>query len=188
MDRLNAVVKDRRGAHARRKLAMPQWPGTGMTIGTVVALLVLPSTVARAEVSGQLIVDGNPVKIATAYAYAIQGTFDPKTQDVVVVLCDVPVPPSAQRDADARIKVSKTGKLHCVEQTIEGDKTVLGFAVLHERFEPFLRGSSSYHKFEAKTFDGKTIAGRIRTSRPESFGNVPYSYDIAFSVPIAPLK
>ena len=167
---------------------MPRWPRTWITIGTAVALLVLPSAVARAAVSGEVVVDGKPVKIATAYAYAIQGAFDPKTQDVVVVLCDVPVPPAAQRDADARVKVSKTGKLHCVEQTIEADKTVLSFAVLHERFDPFLRGSSSYHKFEAKAFDAKTIAGRARTSRPESFGNVPYSYDITFSVPIAPLK
>jgi hypothetical protein len=167
---------------------MSNWLGTWITIGMAVALVVGPSAVARAGVSGELVVDGKPIKIATAYAYAVKGTFDPKAQDVVVVLCDVAVPPAAQRDADARIKISKEGKLHCVEQTIEADKTVLGFAVLHERFEPFLRGSSSYHKFEAKTFDGKTVAGHSRTSRPESFGNVPYSYDITFSVPIAPLK
>jgi hypothetical protein len=167
---------------------MSNRPGTWITITTAVACLAGASAVARGEVSGELVVDGKPIKTATAYAYAVKGTFDPKAQDVVVVLCDVPVPPAAQRDADARIKISKEGKLHCVEQTIEADKTVLGFAVLHERFDPFLRGSSSYHKFEAKTFDGKTIAGRVRTSRPESFGNVPYSYDITFSVPIAPLR
>jgi hypothetical protein len=155
--------------------------------GAMLGLIGL-STTARAEVSGGLVVDSKPVKITSAYAYAAPGTFDPKAQDVVVVLCDVPVPPAAQRDEDARIKLSKEGKLHCVEQTIEADQTVLSYAVRHERFKLRLSGSSSWHKFEARTFDGKTIAGRVRTSRPESFENVPYSYDVTFSVPIAPVK
>ena len=167
---------------------MSSWSGIRITIGAAVALLVGPSAVARAEVSGELVVDGKPVKITSAYAYATKGTFDPKGQDVVVVLCDVPVPPVAHRDEDARISLSKAGKLHCVEQTIEADKTVIGYAVRHERFKLRLAGSSTWHKFEAKTLDGKTIAGRARTSRPESFEDVPYSYDITFSVPIAPLK
>jgi hypothetical protein len=41
--------------------------------------------------------------------------------------------------------------------------------------------------FDAKTFDGRTIAGRARTKSPQtSFEDVPYSYDITISAAIEP--
>jgi hypothetical protein len=50
-------------------------------------------------------------------------------------------------------------------------------------------GGSTYHVFEAKTFDGKIAAGRSRTTAPQkSFDDVPYSYDVTFSAAIEPMK
>jgi hypothetical protein len=50
-------------------------------------------------------------------------------------------------------------------------------------------GGSTEHVFEAKTFDGRNIAGRSRTkSTQTSFDDVPYSYDVTFSAAIEPKK
>jgi hypothetical protein len=159
------------------------------TLAIALTLLAGASVVAHAEVSGTFTVDGKPIPITQAYAYATKGFFDPKLQDVVVVLCDAVVPPDATRDASARRQLSKTGKLHCVEQTINTKKEVINFTVHHEKFKMPEGGGSTFQVFEAKTFDSKTIAGRSRTTAPQkSFDDVPYSYDITFSLPIAPLK
>jgi len=161
---------------------------TSIAAGAVVALFA-GVAVARAEVSGQFVVDSKPIKITHAYAYATKGFFDPKKQDVVVVLCDAEVAPAAVRDFMARRDLSKAGKLHCVEQTIDSDKKVINYKVQHERFKMPESGGSTFQVFEAKTLDGKTIAGRSRTTAPQkSFDDVPYTYDVTFSVPIEPLK
>ncbi len=159
-----------------------------IALGAAFALLA-GSTAARAEVAGQFVVDGKPIKITHAYAYATKGFFDPKTEDVVVVLCDAEVAPAAVHDFMARRQLSKAGKLRCIEQTIDKNKKVIGYKVQHERFKMPESGGSTYQVFEAKTFDGKTIAGRSRTTSPQkSFEDVPYTYDVTFSVPIEPLK
>jgi hypothetical protein len=50
-------------------------------------------------------------------------------------------------------------------------------------------GGSTEHLFDAKTFDGKTIAGRAWTRSPQkSFDDVPYSYDVTISAAIEPMK
>ena len=159
------------------------------TLGAVLALMAGVSVAARAEVTGQFVVDGKPVKITHAYAYAEKGFFDPKKQDVVVVLCDAEVAPAAVRDFMTRRELSKQGKLRCVEQVIDSDKKVINYKVQHEAFKMPEGGGSTFHVFEAKVFDGKTVAGRVRTTQPQKdFYDIPYSYDITFSVPIAPLK
>jgi hypothetical protein len=144
---------------------------------------------SESRVEGTLTVDGNPVKISSVYAHAEKGFFDEKKQDVVVLMCDAPVPEDAVRDRSARAELVKAGKLHCVEQTIDSDKQVINYKVQHSRFGMPESGGSTFHVFEAKTFDGKTIAGRSRTTSPQkSFDDVPYSYDITFDSPIEPMK
>jgi len=160
-----------------------------ITISAALTMLTGVSAVARAEVSGQFVVDGKPIKITHAYAYATKGFFDPKKQDVVVVLCDAEVAPATVHDFMARRDLSKAGKLHCIEQTIDSDKKVINYKVQHERFKMPESGGSTFQVFEAKTLDGKTIAGRSRTTAPQkSFDDVPYTYDVTFSLPIEPLK
>jgi len=144
---------------------------------------------AAAEVSGQLVVGGKTAKITHAYAYTTKGFFDPKKQDVVLVLCSAEVPADAVRDSMERSDLAKAGKLACIEQTINTEKQVINYKVQHQSFGMPESGGSTEHVFEAKTFDGKTIAGRSRTKSPQkSFDDVPYSYDVTFSLPIAPLQ
>jgi hypothetical protein len=167
----------------------------GMGRGRMVQIVVLgigaswmAPIAAQNQVEGKLEVDGKPVAITQVYAYAKDGFFDKKKQDVVVLLCDAPVPAPAVRDVFAYKDLIATGKVHCVRQTIDADKQVINFDVGHQRFGSLgENGGSTEHVFEAKTFDGKTIAGRARTKGPQkSFKDVPYTYDITFSVAIEP--
>jgi hypothetical protein len=155
----------------------------------VVAMWALPAG-AENHADGKLIVAGKPVAITQAYAYAKEGFFDKTKQDVVVLLCDTPVPPASARDVFARKALFVAGKAHCVQQIINSDKLVINFEIGHEAFGKRGEGGGSTEQvFEAKTFDGKTIAGRAYTKGPQkSFDDVPYSYDISFSAAIEPKK
>lgn len=165
----------------------------GLIVGglllSVFALLAAP-VAAQNRAEGKLEVNGKAVAITQVYAYAVEGFFDKKKQDITVLLCDVPVPAAAVRDGFARRDLAAAGKLHCVQQIINTEKQVINFEVRHQAFgssQP--GGGSTEHVFEAKTFDGKTIAGRARTESPQkSFDDVPYSYDITFSAAIEPKK
>lgn len=159
-----------------------------VALGVIVSWMATVS--AQGTVKGTLDVDGKPVAITQVYAYAKEGFFDKKKQDVVVLLCDAPVPPAAVRDPFAYKDLIAAGKAHCVRQTINTEKQVINFDVGHQRFGSMgENGGSTEHVFEASTFDGKTITGRARTKSPQkSFKDVPYSYDITFSAPIEPKK
>ena len=162
-------------------------PVARIVVLAVVASRMVP-VAAQNRVEGKLDVDGKPVAITQVYAYAKEGFFDKKKQDVVVMLCDAPVPAPVVRDTFAYKDLIATGKVHCVRQTIDADKQVINYDVGHQRFGSLgENGGSTEHVFEAQTFDGKTIAGRARTKSPQkSFKDVPYTYDITFSAAIEP--
>jgi hypothetical protein len=153
----------------------------------VLALVIAPAE-AQNRAQGNVIVDGKSVAIAQVYAYAEEGYADEKKLDVVVLLCDVPVPAAAIRNGLARGELVEAGKLTCVRQIINSDKIARDSEVRHVRFghrPP--RGYTSEQVFDAKTLDAKTIAGRsYTTATQKSFEGVPYSYDITFSATIVP--
>ncbi|HWC64988.1 MAG TPA: hypothetical protein VG777_02815, partial [Thermoanaerobaculia bacterium] len=103
--------------------------------------------------------------------------------------CDAPLSADAVHDPFARMDLVKAGRLRCVEQTIDEGGQVINYKVQHERFGVPEGGGSTEHVFEPKTFDGKTAAGRSRTTAPQkSWDDVPYSYDITFSAAIEPRR
>ena len=163
---------------------------TSVALGFVALALAL-GTAAEAQnrVEGALVVEEKPIQLTHAYAFAQTGFFDPKKDDIVILFCDEAVPQEGVRDPMERRDLVKAGKLHCVEQTIDVEKQVINYKVEHSRFGMPEGGGSTYHVFEAKTLDGKTIVGRSRTTSPQkSFDDVPYSYDITFSAAIEPKK
>ncbi|HVR94297.1 MAG TPA: hypothetical protein VHI75_10680 [Casimicrobiaceae bacterium] len=103
-----------------------------VVLGFVVSWMV--PVAAQNRVEGKLDVDGKPVAITQVYAYAKEGFFDKKKQDVVVMLCDAPVPAPVVRDTFAYKDLIATGKVHCVRQTIDADKQVINYDVGHQRF------------------------------------------------------
>ncbi len=155
------------------------------------ALAVIAATPAGAEnkIEGTLVVAGQTTKLTHVYAYAREGFFDPKKQDVVVVMTDAEVPAAALRDPFALADLAKEGKLHFVRQTINTEGQVISYEVRHQLIKTPESGASTEHVFEAKTRDKKLIAGRSRTTSPQkSFDDVPYSYDATFSAAIGPAE
>lgn len=136
---------------------------------------------------GTLTVGDKTTKFAFAYAKAEKGFFDEKKEDIVVILSDVPLSPDALADQFERMKMAREGKLHAVELRIDSDKQVTSGTLLHEAFAKF-QGSVSatgMHRFDATAFDGKTAAGKLATSRPSDFRDIPFSYSATFEAPIA---
>jgi len=154
---------------------------------SVIALWITP-VIAQNHAEGALVVDDKPVSIAWVSAYAQEGWADAKKEDIVVVLCDSRAPATAISDSTVMKELVGAGKLTCIKQVINSDKVARDSEVWHKRLlsrPP--RGYTSDQVFEAKTFDGKTIAGRARTTTVQkSFDGVPYSYDITFSAAIIP--
>jgi len=167
---------------------MKQSIGALLSVWLGLALFVSPAADAEDLAKGTLVVEGKAVGITRVYAYARPGFFDKRKQDVVVLLCDAPVPAEAVRDVFGLAKLIDAGTLHCVQQTINTEKQVINYEVKHKRFGMPEGGASSYHVFTAKTFDDRTIAGRAYTTSPqESFEKVPYSYDITFTAAFDPM-
>jgi len=157
----------------------------------LIMLAVLPACrwAESNHAKGLLTVDGKPLIITQAYAFAQKGFFDPTKDDVVILLCDAAVPPEAIRDPFARRDLVKAGKLHCVQQTINSQHEVINFKVEHSRFGMPETGGSTEHVFESRDFDATKISGRAYTKSPQkSFDDVPYTYDITFNATVKPKK
>lgn len=153
-------------------------------------LAALPAAAGEGKAEGTLTVGKTPVKLAFAYAQATAGFFDKKKDDVVVILSDVALSGAALTDPFERRKMEKEGKLRCVEAILNSEKQAINVTVRDKQFGgPPVSGGSTDDVFEAKTFDGKTAAGRLYRKKPgASFDDVPYTFDVTFSAPISPKK
>ena len=148
------------------------------------ALPGLSQTAGKAD--GSYTVGGKTTKLIYAYAMAQKGFFDEKKEDVMVILSDVALAPSALADQFERMHMAADGKLHALELTVNSEKQVTSGTLLHEAFAKY-QGSVSVagmHAFDAKTFDGKTIAGKLSTSRPSDFQKIAFQYSATFEAPI----
>jgi len=151
-------------------------------------LCALPATGEEGKAEGTLTVGKTPVKLVHAYAQAEKGFFDPKVNDVLVLLTDVPLTGAALTDSFERRKMEKEGKLRSVEAVINAKGQAINVTVRDKAFGgPPVSGGSTEDVFESKANDGKTIAGRLHRASPgKSFDDVPFTYDVTFSAPVAP--
>lgn len=160
----------------------------------LVAAFALPflcaptAAAADGKAEGTLTVAKTPVKLVHAYAQAQKGFFDPEKDDVLVILSDVPLAGPALTDPFERRKMEKEGKLRSVEAVIDAKGQAINVTVRDKAFGgPPVSGGSTEDVFEPKANDGATISGRLwRRSPGASFDDVPYTYDVTFSAPVAP--
>ncbi len=172
----------------RRNESMEKSFAAFIAVCLSLAISGLPAADAENLARGRLMVDGKAIEMTQVYAYAQPGFFDKNKQDVVVLMCDVPVPAKTVRDEFEILKLIETGKLHCVRQIINSEKQVINYEVMYKSFGMRESGGSSYHVFEAKTLDSGKIEGRSRTTSPQkSFRDIPYSYDITLAASIEPV-
>jgi len=132
-------------------------------LGLCLALPALSQSAGKAD--GSYTVGDKTTNLTYAYAMAKKGFFDETKEDVTVILSDVALSPSALADQFERMHMAADGKLHALELTVNSEKQVTSGTLLHEAFAKY-QGSVSVagmHQFDAKTFDGKTIAGKRRS-------------------------
>ena len=154
-----------------------------------VPFLCAPTAVAAdGKSDGTLTVAKTSLKLVHAYAQAQKGFFDPKKDDVLVILSDVPLAGTALTDPFERRKMEKVGQLRSVEAVIDAKGQAVNVTVRDKSFGgPPVSGASTEDVFEPKENDGKTISGRLfRKSPGSSFDDVPFTYDVTFSAPVAP--
>src|SRR6266404_7200597 len=76
------------------------------------------SAPADGKAEGTLTVNGKTTKVAFAYARSVPGFFDKNTNDIQVIVSDVPLDAKALADEFVRIDLAKAGKLHAFEIVI----------------------------------------------------------------------
>jgi hypothetical protein len=89
-----------------------------VTVSSFTFLCVLPAAGGDGKVEGTLTVAKVPVKLVHAYAAAQKGFFDAKSDDVIVLLTDVPLSGAALTDPFERRKMEfrvTPAEIHCID-------------------------------------------------------------------------
>ncbi|MCX6997516.1 MAG: hypothetical protein NTV49_10625 [Kiritimatiellaeota bacterium] len=149
---------------------------------------VMPAKAGEGQAAGTLTVAKKPVQLRHAYAHAQKGFFEEKSEDVLILLTDVPLSGAALTDAFERRKMEQAGKLRSVEAVIDVKGQAINVTVRDKAFGgPPVSGGSTEDVFEPKKFDGQTATGRLYRKTPgASFDDVPFTYDVTFSASVAP--
>jgi hypothetical protein len=135
------------------------------------------------KADGNLTVSGKPHKLT--YAYAIEMTTDTCERSLQVFLMDV-----ALTDKqigllpDILVKEINAGKVHGLRIGIDQAGVLDSVDVYDDESWPSIKEPN---KLELKTFNGKTIVGRLHIDKPYNDGTgKTYQYDVKFSAPIRP--
>ena len=167
-----------------------------MTIFTIPSclLLAMACTFASAQTSsiatGTLTVNGKATQLSYAQALEAEDwTFgaDRKPVRVTVIkvsLSDAPI--EDQEDNFETFLRGREGKLHAVMLTFNAKGEAVEGVIVHHAFT---NGAISFSganvaRFERKTFDDKTIAGKVWSGMFGEFQGITYDFSAAFSAPI----
>lgn len=114
------------------------------------------------------------------FAYAVPQRND----EMLLILSDQSLSDKELKDVFERIHRAEAGEIHIVEITLDTKKNPIAVSVRHKAFTTRGGGGSTEDRFEQKTSDKNTIAGRVYRSSPGEFDGVTYSYDATFTAPI----
>jgi hypothetical protein len=133
--------------------------------------------------SGHLTVNAVTVRLTHAYADAEPGVFDKKTEDVRVLLSDVPLAKDALADVFALIELAREDRAHVVEVRIDASGTPIGGAIYAKAFDGMV-SAAGMHTFTRERFERTRIAGRLAVPEPHTFNDITWNYDATFSAAI----
>jgi len=148
------------------------------------AVLLTSAALAQAgAASGTFTVNGERIALVHAYASAQKGFFDPKAEDIRILLTDVPLTEPYPGDAFQLARLARDGKLHAVEVIVNARGEPMTGALFLGAFNG-MASVSGMHRFEPESIERTRIAGRLFTDAPRTFGSVTYQYDATFSASI----
>jgi hypothetical protein len=152
--------------------------------GLLLLFLAMPLTAAEAgKAEGTLTVGGKSHKLTHAWAIAGQTTdgepfYYVWLTDVALTDKQLGVMP------DLFTKEIKEGKIHAIQIRIDKNRALHDLDVYEGDNYPTIKDPA---KLDLKTFDGKTIAGRLHLDKPyRDMSLETYQFDVKFSAPIRP--
>jgi hypothetical protein len=148
------------------------------------ALLAFAGVAAAQDVKGSLTANGKSAVLTHSLAFEVDSALEKGYMDVVVVLSDRALAPADARDPDRLEAMARKGELAGLVVRLDPDAKVLSAAPLHSAFTTFVR-SAAFVRWKPSAFDEKRVAGRFWTEGTQSEFGQKWSYDVAFSAPIA---
>lgn len=116
----------------------------------------------------------------------VQSTVDPfdkKKKEIRIVLSDLPVSDADMKDENAVVMLVQTGKLHAIELFLTSAGKPAWGKLLYKMQSRSI--DEETFTFERKTFDAKTVAGKITAEKRDIFTNKPkYTVTATFSAPV----
>jgi hypothetical protein len=143
------------------------------------AMFVAPQTTGNS--TGSFTVGDKTTELRYARALETKDLFDKTKRVIRVVLSDAPITDDDMDDPFALGAGARAGKLHAVEifLSLEGEPDT--GSLYHEGFGPGHTTFSGMHRFERKTWDGKTVAGKLFMEKPDEFNDKSFIYTATFS-------
>ena len=151
---------------------------------TIAALLWAATAYAQVEnATGGITAKGRRFALRYAYASVQPGFFDKKTEDIRVLLTDVPVDEKVRGDIFALSRLAESGKLHGLEVVVDAKGEPMSGFLFLDAFDSMV-SAAGMHRFERKALERTLIAGRMFTENPSTFSGVSWEYDVTFSAEI----
>ena len=148
-----------------------------------VVLLTVQAAGREGAAAGTFTLNGTTVTLTHAYASAQPGFFDKRTEDVRVLLSDVPLDDATRADVFAIRDLARAGRAHVIEVLIDATGSPIGGTFFSKEFDGMV-SAAGMHVFTRERLERTAIAGRLSASPPQAFMGVTYAYDVRFSAPI----
>ena len=156
---------------------------TRKLVKQVAMVLLLCVSMAHAQsenATGAISVNGRQVALRYAYVSVQPGFFDKNTEDIRVLLTDVPVDAAVRGDVFALSRRARAGELHGVEVVVNAKGEPMSGFLFLEAFDGLV-SVAGMHQFEAKALERSLISGRMFTDGPRTFSGITWEYDVTFS-------
>ena len=147
-------------------------------------ILSAASLLAQADtVSGGLNVNGRTFPLRHVYASAQPGFFDRQSEDIRVLLTDVPLPEDVRGEMFQLARMARQGQLHAVEVVLNAKGDPISGALFLQEFDG-MASVSGMHRFQPEAMARNRVAGRMFAEGSRTFGGVTYHYEATFSAAI----
>jgi hypothetical protein len=151
---------------------------------TVLLLLFMAQAAGReGTVTGSLTLNGHRTALRHVYASAQSGFFDKSTEDIRVLLSDVPLSDQDRSDPFALVHLGRDGKARILEVVLDHDGAPISGAIYAREFDGMV-SAAGMHEFTRERFDRSVVAGHLTMATPHTFDHVTFQYDATFSAPI----
>jgi len=133
--------------------------------------------------SGTLTLNGVTTPLKFSYASPQPGFFDKQTEDIRILLSDVPLDDAVRRDSFALSRLARQDRAHIVEVIVDKANEPMTGMIYAAAFGGMV-SLSGVHRFEAPRVERGRIEGRLHMRDASEFMKVRFQYEATFAAPI----